>query len=81
MIQRGKSSTAQWLAYLLLDPAARGLIPSIPQKNSEEKIVDVAENNQRHCFEESGQWLENVYRTHLVMAWGMLALLKTRTIE
>ena len=28
--------------------------------------------NQRHCFEESGQWLKNVDRTHLVLASGKL---------
>ena len=34
----------------------------------DEKIVDVAE--------ESGQWLENVDRTHLVLASGKLVLLQ-----
>ena len=38
-------------------PAVPGSIPKI---FSGEQIVDVAEANQRHCFEESGQWLENV---------------------
>ena len=28
------------------------------------KIVNVAEVNQRHCLEESEQWLENVDRTN-----------------
>ena len=32
----------QWLEYLLLDSAAPGPIPSIPQKISEEKIADIA---------------------------------------
>ena len=32
------------------------------------KIINVAEVNQRDWFEESGQWLENVDRTHLVVA-------------
>ena len=41
--------------HLLEDPAAPGLIPSILEKISEEKIVDVAEVNQRRCLEESGQ--------------------------
>ena len=40
-------------------PAASGSIPSVP------KIIDVAEVNKRRWFEESGQWLENVDRTHL----------------
>ena len=37
---------AQWLAYLLPDPAAPGLIPCVPKRISEGKIVDVAEVNQ-----------------------------------
>ena len=41
-----RGSIAHWLAYLLPHPAARGLIPSIPPENSEEKIVDVAEVNK-----------------------------------
>ena len=39
-------SIAQWLADLLPDPAAPGLIPSIPKSFSREKIVDIAEVNQ-----------------------------------
>ena len=42
----------------------------VPKKISEEKIVDVAEVNQRRWLEESGQWLENVDQTHLVLASG-----------
>ena len=61
---------------MLLDPAALSLIPSIPKKNSEEKIVDIAEVNQWPCLEESGQWLENVDQTHLVVASGKLVLKK-----
>ena len=38
-----KKFEPEWLSYLLLDPAAPGLIPSVPQKISEEKNVDVAE--------------------------------------
>ena len=34
-------SIAQWLASLLPDPAAPGSIPSVPQKISEEEIVNV----------------------------------------
>ena len=48
------------LVYLLLDPAAPGLIPSIPEFFSEEKILDVVEVNQWHHIEESEKWLENV---------------------
>ena len=60
-------SIAQFLVYLLPDPTARGFIPS--KKNSEEKIIDVAEVNQWRWVEESEQWLENVDRTHLHFYW------------
>ena len=53
-----------------------GLIPSIPEIFSPE-IVNVAEANQRHFLEESGQWLGNVHRTHLVLAIGKLVPQKT----
>ena len=61
---------------MLPDPAAPGLIPSIPQNFTEENIVNVAEVNQQRCIEESGQRLENVDQTHLVLASGMLVLQK-----
>ena len=48
---------AQWLAYLLPDPATLCLIPSSPKIISEEKTVNAAEVNQL----ESGQWLKNVH--------------------
>ena len=35
-----------------------------------EKVIDVAEVNQWRWLEESGQWLENVDRTHLILASG-----------
>ena len=57
---------SQWLAYLLPDQAAHGLIPSVPEIFSEEKIVEVVEVNQQHCCKESGLWFENVAQTHLV---------------
>ena len=40
--------------------AAPGSSPSIPKILSEEKIIYVADVNQWHWLEESGQWLENV---------------------
>ena len=50
-------------------------VPSCPRFDSqhhqifsEEKIVNVAEVNQRLCLEESGLWLDNVDLTHLVLA-------------
>ena len=39
---------------------------------SEELIVAVAEVNQRRCLEESGQWLENIDGSNLVLASGKL---------
>ena len=59
-----KGSIAQRLAYLLLDPAAPGLIPKVSETFSE----DFAKVNQWHCLKESGQWLENGDQTHLVLA-------------
>ena len=38
-----------------------GLIPSIPPKNSDKKIMAVAAINQWLWSEESGQWFENVH--------------------
>ena len=40
------------------------------------KIVYVAEANQWRCLEESGHWLENVDRAHLVLASGKLVVLQ-----
>ena len=51
---------AQWLAYLLREPAALVSIPIILEIFPEEKIVAVAEVYQLCCLEESEQWLENV---------------------
>ena len=69
-------SIAQWLSYLLLEPAAPGSIPSIPENFSEEKIVNVAEVNLRGSLEENGPWIENVDQTNLVLASGKLVLQK-----
>ena len=68
---------AQWFAYLLPDPAGPGLIPSFPDIFSEEKIGSAAKVNQQRCFEESGQWLENVDQTHLELS-GKLVVLQKR---
>ena len=70
-----RDSISQWFACLHLDIAAPGLIPSIPKMFSE-KIVDAADVNQWRCLELSGQWLENVDRSHLVLASGKVALQK-----
>ena len=42
------------VAYLLLTPGSNH---SIPEKITEEKIIDVDEVNQWRWLEESGQWL------------------------
>ena len=41
------------------------------------KIINVAEVNQRAWLKESGQWLESVDRSHLVLASGKLQLQKS----
>ena len=41
---------------------------------SEEKIVNVAEVNQRRSLEESDQLVEYVFPTHLVLASGKLVI-------
>ena len=46
----------------------------LSQQFSEETHVKVAEVYKRHWFEESGQWLENVDQTHLILASGKLIL-------
>ena len=55
---------------MLPDPAGLGSIPSIPVNFSKEKIINVAEFNPWHWLEESGQWLENVDQTHIVLPNG-----------
>ena len=65
-------SIAKWLTYLYPDPAALGLIPSIPKKLSVGNNVNSSEVNQRRHLEESEQWLENVDQTHIVLASGKL---------
>ena len=56
------------ITNLLPDPAVPHLIPSVPKNFSEEKIVDGADVDKRHCLKESGQWLENVDQTHVILA-------------
>ena len=57
------------VAYLLLTQQPQVPIPGFP-KNFRGKIIVAAEVNQLHWLEESGQWPENVDRTHLVRASG-----------
>ena len=58
-------SIALWLEYLLPDPTAPGLIPSIPEFFSDYKIIHIAEVNQWHWLYENVIWLENVDPSHL----------------
>ena len=51
-------SIAQWLVYLLMDPAAPCLIPSIPKAFSKEKIVNFAKANPHPCLEGTGYGLK-----------------------
>ena len=42
---------------------------------------NVDEVNQRRSLEESGQWLENVDRTHLILVSGKLVLQKLAMLK
>ena len=46
--RRGGGEHTQLLANLLMDPAAPGLIPSVPETISEDNFFVVAEVSQRH---------------------------------
>ena len=59
--------------------AAPGLDSQRSPKNFIGKIVDVADVNLWRCLEKSGQWLENVDQTHLVLASCKLVIQKTVT--
>ena len=67
------------MGSLLASPLPRVRFPLPPNFFIWKKIVDVAEINQRHCLEESGQWLENVDQTRLVLASGKLVLQKVES--
>ena len=57
------------VAYLLLTQHPRVQFPAFPKKfRLKGKINYVAEINQQRRLVESGQWLENVDWTHLVLA-------------
>ena len=56
-------------------PAAPpGSTPRLLKKFLRRKIIDVAEVNQLFWLEESGQWLENVDRSNLLLASGKKSL-------
>ena len=57
------------VTYLLLTQQPLVRFPAFPIF-LRGKIINVSEVNQWRCLEESGQWLENVDRTHLVLASG-----------
>ena len=54
--------------------------PAFPQK-SKEKIIEDVEFDKWTWSEEIRQWLENVYRTHLVLASGKPVLQKMIPID
>ena len=64
------------VAHMLLAQQPQVWFPAFPQKHYRGKIIDVAEINQHPWLEESGQWPENVDRTHLALASGKPVLQK-----
>ena len=63
---------SKMVSILASRPSCIGFDSQRSQKKFRGTIVDVPEVNQWHCLEESGQWLENVNRTHLVVGSGKL---------
>ena len=75
-LRLGKRGAAWHRGSILAShPAAQGSVPSIP-KIFQRPNFDVAEVNQWHWLEESGQWLGKVDQTHLEPASGKLVLKK-----
>ena len=64
------------VSVLASGPSSPGFDYQGLQLFSEVAMVNVSEVNQRHCFEESGQWLKNENRTHLVLVSGKQVLQK-----
>ena len=50
----------------------------VAAKHTKKNIIDVAEVNQQRWLGESGQRLENVDRTHLMLARGKPVLQKNK---
>ena len=69
-------SIAQWLHTFIWTHLLCVRFPVFPKKIQMKKIANFPEVNQWSCLEESGQWLENVYQTHLELASGRLVLQK-----
>ena len=65
------------VAYLCLTRHPWVWDPVFPKKIFRGKIINDAEVTQQRWLEESGQWLENVHQTHLVLASGKPVLQKT----
>ena len=61
-------------------PAALGLTPNSPEFFQRKKIINAAKVFQRPWLEESGQWLENVDQTHLVLYNGKVVLKKKESL-
>ena len=76
-------SKGDWIAGRLhscFSPSSPEFNSQCSRKNFRAKNIDVAEVNQLCWVEESGQWLDNVDRTHLVLAGGKPVLQKTKSI-
>ena len=58
-------------------PSCPGSISSVPLFSLEEEFWVLLKLINVGCLEESGQWLENVDPTHLVLASGKLVLQKS----
>ena len=69
------------ICFLASGPRCPGFDSQCYQIFSEEKIIIVAEVDQQRCLEESGQWLENVDQSHLVLAMGSLVLQNTSHLQ
>ena len=69
------------VCILASGPRCPGFDSQCPKFFSEEKIINVAEVDQQRCLEESGQWLENVDQSHLVLASGNLVLQKMSHLQ
>ena len=72
-------SIAQWLAYLLLSQQPQVRFPAFSKKFQRKNCQWCI--GQRRCLEESGQWIENVDRSHLVLASGRLVLQKCPSLS
>ena len=57
-------------------PSCPGFNSQHSPKNVIGKSVNVANVNQWHCLKESGQWLEKVDQTRLVLISGKIVLQK-----